>query len=70
MRAARRGVMIEELKDMETGSRLGEVDGTMVLLEPGEEPAVGRFEELFVKRDAGTIADARTGEIVWPVEDE
>ena len=70
MRAARRAVMIEELKGMETGSRLGEIDGTAVLLEPGESPGSVRYEELFVKRDAGTIADARTGRIVWPVEDE
>ncbi len=70
MRAARRTVMFEELKSMKTGSRLGEIDGAMVLLDPGEAPGDARFEELFVKRDVGTIADARTGEIVWPVEDE
>ncbi len=70
MRAARRLDMFEELKGMQAGARLGEVDGAMVLLEPGETPGDVRFEELFVKRGIGTIADARTGEIVWPVEDE
>ncbi len=70
MRAASRSDMFEELKAMKTGARLGEVDGAMVLLDPGEAPAGARFEEMFVKRDAGAIADARTGEIVWPVEDE
>ncbi len=73
MRAASRSDMFEELKAMGPGARLAEVDGTMVLLEPGEpgEPAGGgRCEEMFVKRYAGEIADARTGEIVWPVEDE
>ncbi len=70
MRAVRRSDMFEELKAMKAGSRLGEVDGAMVVLEPGESPRGVPFEELFVKRDVGTIADARTWEIVWPVEDE
>ena len=70
MKTAKRGDMFEELKAMTTGARLGEVDGSIVILEPGEAPADVRFEELFVKRDIGAIADARTGEIVWPVEDE
>ncbi len=70
MRTAMRSDMIEELKSMKTGSRLGELDGVALLLEPGEPPGDARFEELFVKRYAGAIADARTGEIVWPVEDE
>ncbi len=70
MRAAWRLDMIEELKSMKTGSRLGELDGVALLLGPGEAPRDARFEELLVKRYAGAIADARTGEIVWPVEDE
>lgn len=70
MRTAKRDDMFEELKAMKTGARLGEVEGAMVLLEPGEAPGDMRFEEMFVKRDIGAIADARTGEIVWPVEDE
>ncbi len=70
MRAASRSDMFEELKAMGPGARLAEVDGTMVLLEPGEPAGGGRCEEMFVKRYAGEIADARTGEIVWPVEDE
>ncbi len=70
MRAARRLDMFEDLKGMQAGARLGEIDGAMFLLEPGEAPGNARYEDLFVKRDAGTIADARTGEIVWPVEDE
>ncbi len=71
MRAASRSAMFEELKAMVTGARLAEVDGAMVLLEPGEPAAGGgRCEEIFVKRYPGAIADARTGEIVWPVEDE
>ncbi len=70
MRAVPRSEMFEELKGMKAGSRLGESDGAMVVLEPGESPGDVPFEELFVKRDIATIADARTGEIVWPVEDE
>ncbi len=68
MRSAMGPDIFEELKAMGAGARLGDIDGSMVFLDPGE--AVGRFEELFVKRDFGAIADARTGEIVWPVEDE
>ena len=70
MRTAKRDDMFEELKAMKTGARLGELDGAMFLLEPGEAPGDARFEELFVKREIGAITDARTGEIVWPVEDE
>ncbi len=70
MRPTDRFDMFEELKAMKTGARLGELDGAMILLEPGEAPGDARFEELFVKQDAGAIADSRTGEIVWPVEDE
>jgi len=70
MRATSRSDMFEELKGMKAGARLAEVDGAMVLLEPGEAPGGARCEEMFVKRDAGTIADALSGEIVWPVEDE
>ncbi len=70
MRTASRFDMFEELKAMKTGSRLGELDGVALLLEPGEAPEGARFEETFVKRYAGAIANVRTGEIVWPVEDE
>ncbi len=70
MRAARRSDMFEELKAMATGARLAEVDGAMVLLEPGERGEGARCDEMFVKRYPGAIADSRTGVIVWPVEDE
>ncbi len=70
MRAASRTDMFEELKAMKAGARLAEVDGAMVLLEPGERAGGARCDEMFVKRYARAIADSRTGEIVWPVEDE
>ncbi len=67
---ARRFDMIEELKGMPAGSRLGEADDAAVLLGPGEAPAGPRFEEALVTLWTDAITDARLGEIVWPVEDE
>ncbi len=70
MKAASRRDMFEELKAMKMGARIAEMDGAMVLLEPGETAGGARCDELFVKRYAGAITFVRTGEIVWPVEDE